>query len=500
MQSTNLEPFNVRQRIQDLRFRTALFINGEFVEALSEKTFNSINPSNGEVLAQISAADEVDVDRAVISARQAFESGHWRTQSPQNRKSVLMSLALLIETHSEELALLESLEVGKPLRDALNIDLPATVNTFRWYAEALDKLYGEVASTPYNSLAYITREPIGVVGVVVPWNFPLYMASWKLAPALALGNSVILKPSERSSLSALRLAELAIEAGLPPGVLNVVPGYGNVAGQALGRHSDVDAIAFTGSTETGKRFLIYSGESNMKSVSLETGGKTPHIVYADTPDLKRVAVAAAWGIFFNQGEVCNAGSRLLVQRDIKDKFLEHLTEVTEKIRLGDPISWDTQMGAIVDARQLERIKSAVTNGLEEGASLLMGGQQVLQDSGGYFFEPTIFTDANNSMSIARKEIFGPVLTVIAFDTLKEAIDIANDSIYGLAAAIWTSDLSNALTSARDLRAGQVWVNNFDGSDITVPWGGYKQSGIGRDKSLHAFNKYSELKATWIEIN
>jgi acyl-CoA reductase-like NAD-dependent aldehyde dehydrogenase len=356
-----------------------------------------------------------------------------------------------------------------------------------------------VAPTGPEAVALIRREPMGVVGAVVPWNFPLMMAAWKIGPALAAGNSLVLKPAEQSPLSVIRLAELAIEAGVPEGVFNVVPGFGETAGQALGRHMDVDCIAFTGSGEVGKYFLKYAGESNMKRIWLECGGKTPNIIMGDAPDLKAAATAAAWGIFFNQGEVCNAGSRLIVQDSVKDEVLERIMEIGRKLRPGDPLDPKTKMGAIVDKTQMERVLSYIEAGKSEGATLRLGGTRVLADKGGYFVEPTVFDGVDNRMKIAQEEIFGPVLSTIAVKDLDEAVRVGNDTIYGLAAAVWTRDITKAHKAAAALRAGVVWVNCFDHGDITVPFGGYRQSGFGRDKSLHALDKYAELKTIWINL-
>ncbi len=475
------------------------FIDGQFTPSASGRCMPSINPANGKVLAHIAECDETDVNRAVASARKAFEDGRWSHRSPKERKLVLQRFADLLNQHLDELALLETLEVGKPIKDTLSLDIPKSANMIRWYAEAIDKQYDEVAPTARNTLAYVTREPLGVIGAVVPWNFPLYLAAYKLGPALATGNSILLKPAEQSSLTALRSAELAMEAGLPEGVFNVVTGTGATAGKALGLHHDVDCIAFTGSPQVAKAFLIYAGQSNMKKVLLEAGGKSPNIVMSDARDLDEVAMQTAWGIFFNQGQVCSAGSRLFVQKFIHEDLVGRIVKIARTMKVGDPLDPSSQIGALVDEPHLGRVLGYVEKGQAEGASLVLGGDRILKDSGGYFMAPTIFDNVKNKMSIAAEEIFGPVLSVISFDTIEEAVGLANDNAYGLGAAIWSSNIDTALSAARRLRAGQVWINNYDASDLSVPWGGFKQSGTGRDKSLHAFDEYTGLKATWIQM-
>ena len=491
---------SLKSQAEGLAFRNQAFIGGDFVAAASGQTFDCVSPLDGRVLTQVASGDAEDIDRAVKAARAAFEDGRWSRLHPAKRKKVLLRWADLIEEHKTELALLETLDMGKPIGDASGIDIPGVANCIRWYGEAIDKIYDEVAPTGSNAVAMMLREPLGVIGAVVPWNFPLLMAAWKMGPALATGNSMVIKPAEQSPLTALRAAELAVEAGLPEGVLNVVPGFGETAGQALGRHMDVDGVAFTGSGEVGKLFMKYSGESNMKRVSLECGGKTPNIVMADAPDLDAAATAAAWAIFFNQGEVCNAGSRLLVEESVKDELLERIMKVGRQIRVGDPLDPTTQMGAMVDNAQMDRVLGYIEKGQAEGAKLAMGGERIMAETGGYYIEPTVFDNVENGMTIAQEEIFGPVLSTISFSDPDEAIRIGNDTIYGLAAAVWTSDINKAHKAAKDLRAGIVWVNCFDAGEISTPFGGFKQSGFGRDKSLHAMEKYTEVKTVWIDIN
>jgi len=477
-----------------------IVIDGQRRHAASGETFSSISPINGRVLGAVARGAQADVDAAVASARAAFEDGRWAGKPPAVRKRLLMRFADKILAAKDELALLETLDMGKPIQYSLSVDVPSAARCIAWYAEAVDKIYDEIAPTGRNALALITREAMGGIGAIVPWNYPMIMAAWKLGPALAAGNSVVLKPSEKSPLTALRLADLAVEAGIPPGVLNVVPGYGQEAGEALALHMDVDAIGFTGSTRTGRRMLDYASRSNLKRVYNELGGKSAFLVFDDFADVQRAAKTVAGSMFFNQGESCNAPSRVLVHERIADEFVAMVANEAPAYPPADPLDPATVMGALVDDTQLKTVMGYIEAGQAEGARLAAGGRRVMADTGGYYVEPTVFDGVSNGMQIAREEIFGPVMAIIRFKTEAEAVQLANNSSYGLQASVWSDNINRAHRVARALRAGTVHVNQYDEDDITVPFGGFKQSGNGRDKSLHAFDKYTELKTTWIRID
>ncbi len=495
-----LELKSIQAAVAGLKFRAQAFIDGRYVPAASGKTFVSINPANGKPLAEIASCDATDVEAAVKAARRSFNQGVWSRQSPSERKAVLLRFADLIEKNLGELALLDCLDAGKPITDCLTMDLPDSVECFRWHAESIDKEFEQVVPTGPDKVAMIVREPLGVIGAILPWNFPFQMAAWKLGPILATGNSVVLKPAGQTSLSVIRLAEIAAEAGIPDGVLNVVPGGGAVIGRALCRHPDVDAVAFTGSTEVGRELLHYSADSNIKRIMLELGGKNPQVLFDDAGDLDFVAGQALSAVFWNMGENCSSGSRLIVQRGLKDKLLARMVELSREWIVGDPLDPATKIGPMIGESHIKRVLEYIETGKREGGKVILGGQRTLLETGGYFVQPTIFEGVTPSMTIAHEEIFGPVLAVLDFETEAEAIALANDTDYGLTASVYTENLSRAHRVARAIRAGTVSVNCFSEGSAATPFGGFKQSGFfGRDKSIFAHHQYCELKTVWMHL-
>ncbi len=489
-----------RRRASAARLDGRAFIHGQRGPALSGATFTTLNPATGKPLAEIARCDVADVDAAVASARAAFDGGAWAGLAPAHRKAALLRLASLIDDHCEELALLEALEAGKPIGECLGTDIPETSACIRWHAEACDKRYDALAPAGRDVVAMVTREPIGVVAAVLPWNFPAQMLAWKLGPALASGNSLVVKPSEHSSLSTLRIAELACEAGIPAGVFNVVTGFGTPVGEALGRHGGVGLVAFTGSTQTGRRFLEYAAQSNLKRVVMECGGKNPQLVLPDVADLDTVAQHAVNAAFWNMGENCSAGSRLFVHASRKDELLGKLLHVLDQWKLGDPLDPEVKLGALIDARQFAKVMGHIERAQAQGCRLVRGGKAALGESGGWFVEPTVFDGVSPDANVAREEVFGPVLALITYESVDDAIRMANDSPYGLAASLWTDDLDAAHRVAARLEAGTVTVNCFGEGDLSTPFGGFKQSGFGgRDKSIYAHDQYCELKTTWIRL-
>jgi gamma-glutamyl-gamma-aminobutyraldehyde dehydrogenase len=477
------------------RLEGRAFINGKLVDAIGGQTFDDISPISGLVVAKVARCGGADVEAAVAAARAAFDAGAWRRTDPGSRKRVLHRFAQLIRDDMDHLAVLETLDVGKPILNSVNVDVTFAADCIAYYAEFADKLYDEVAPTAPHELALVRREPLGVVAAVVPWNYPLIISAWKLGPALLAGNSLVLKPAEQSPLTAIRLGELAVQAGVPPGVLNVVPGFGEETGKPLALHPDVDMVTFTGSTEVGKLMLRYAGESNMKRVALECGGKSPHVVMKDA-DLEAAASGIAWGIYYNAGETCHAGSRVIVHESIKDALIEAITRVTATIPLGHPFDPATQMGALIDQGHMQRVLGYIDSGVSQGAQIALGGKRAFEELGGYYVEATILDGVRPDMRVAREEIFGPVLTVTTFAAEADAVRLANDTIYGLAAAVWTTDMNVAHRLSGALKAGSVWVNTFDRSSLATPFGGFKQSGFGRDRSYHAIDKYTDLKTIW----
>ncbi|MCK4207605.1 aldehyde dehydrogenase [Brucella pituitosa] len=482
--------------------KSQAFINGAWSDAENNAVFDNLNPATGSLLNKIAACSAGDVDRAVKAARAAFEKGSWNGLEPKERKRILLRFAGLVEENATELALLDSIDAGKPLWDCENLDMPDVVNNIRWYAEAIDKVFGKISPTGDGNLGLIVREAVGVVGMVLPWNFPAGTLSWKIGPALASGNSIVIKPAELASLSTLRIAELALEAGIPAGVFNVVPGLGHVTGKALGLHPDVDMLTFTGSTEVGRQFLRYSADSNLKKVVLECGGKSPQIIMDDVGDrIDLIAENLAGAAFWNMGQNCTCGSRILVHSSIKDAFLAALIKATDQWKVGQPTDRSTKLGPLIEASALKRVLDAIETSKAQGAKIVAGGNQALLESGGWFVEATIIDDVKPGMAIAQDEIFGPVVAVLSFDTEEEAVRLANDTPYGLAATVFSNDINVAVRMARKVQAGTVAVNGYGEGDISTPFGGYKTSGFGGyDKGLEAFDQYTQLKSIWVTLD
>lgn len=472
-----------------------LFIDGKWVDSVSGKTFDTLNPATEEVITSIAEGDSADIDLAVTAARKAFEDGPWGKTDARERGRILLRVMDLIEKNKDELALLETLDNGKPISETTNADLPLVIDCLLYYAGCADKIHGETIPVRGEFFNYTLREPVGVVGQIIPWNFPLLMAAWKIAPAIACGNTVVLKPAEQTPLTALRLGEICQEAGLPDGVLNIVPGYGPTAGAALAEHMDVDKIAFTGEYTTG-RIIMQAASKNLKRVSLELGGKSPNIVFADS-DIDSAVAGAMTGIFFNQGEVCCAGSRLFLERSIHDEFVDKLSSRASSLSVGNPEDAGTQMGAQVSKEQFDKILGYIDAGKQEGAKLVTGGERCGEK--GYFIRPTIFDAVDNNMKIAREEIFGPVVSAITFDDVDDMVRQSNLSIYGLAAAVWTRDIKKAHRLAMDLKAGTIWINTYNSFDAASPFGGFKQSGFGRELGIHALELYTQVKSVWISL-
>jgi aldehyde dehydrogenase (NAD+) len=475
---------------------TRLLIDNDWISSESGKTFPTINPSTGEEICQIAEADAADVEKAVRAARAAFERGPWRKMQASDRGRLLHRLADLIETHADELASLESLDNGKPVAVAKAVDVAATVGCYRYFAGWADKVHGKTIPINGDFFCYTRHEPVGVVGQIIPWNFPMLMQAWKLAPALAMGNTVVMKPAEQTPLTALRIGELIVEAGFPEGVVNLLPGYGPTAGATIAQHMDVDKVAFTGSTEVGHLIMEAAAKSNLKRVTLELGGKSPNIVFADT-DLDEAVEGAHFGLFFNHGQCCCAGSRVFVEEKIYDKFVERSGERAKRRRVGDPFDPRTEQGPQVDDIQFEKVMGYIESGRSEGATLVCGGERV--GDRGYFIQPTVFADVQDNMKIAREEIFGPVMSIIPFKSVDEVVARANYTTYGLAAAVWTHDIQKAHAIANSLRAGTVWVNCYNVLDTRAPFGGFKQSGIGRELGEYGLQQYTEVKTVTVKL-
>ncbi len=487
-----------QERALELKPQSQLFIDGKFVDAASGKTFENFSPSDGHLICNVASGDIEDINRAVASAKKAYVSGIWREMNPRDKKAIMLRWAQLLGEHKEELALLEAIDTGRPISDALSVDAPNSTRVIQWYAETIDKTYDEIAPAPRNALAMVTREPLGVIGAVVPWNYPMMITSWKLGPAIAMGNSIVVKPAENSSLSALKMAELAVAAGLPHGVFNVVPGLGSEAGQALARHMDVAKIAFTGSGPTGRKMMQYAAESNMKQVSLELGGKSPQVVLNDCVDLEAAASTIAWAIYYNAGQTCNAGSRIIVEKGVKEELFAHLHKFLESFVVGNQFDPATQMAGLVSELQRDRVNAYLDLIGQDGEKLIFGGEKTTGSD--LLIKPTLIDNVKPDSRLAQEEIFGPVLVAIDAKDEEDALRLANGTEYGLAASVWTNNVARAHKFARKLRAGTVWVNTFDMLDVITPFGGFGASGSGRDKSLHALDAYSALKTTWVDLN
>ena len=486
------------KKASEFKSDAKIFIDGKFMDAASGKTFVNVSPSQNRVIGQIASGDVEDINRAVASAKKVFDAGTWRDMNPRDKKIIMLRWAQLLGEHREELAFLEAIDTGRPISDALSVDAPNSTRVIQWYAETIDKTYDEIAPAPRNALAMITREPLGVIGAVVPWNYPMMITSWKLGPAIAMGNSIVVKPAENSSLSALKMAELAVAAGLPEGVFNVVPGLGAEAGQALARHMDVAKIAFTGSGPTGRKMMAYAAESNMKHVSLELGGKSPQVVLKDCTDLESAASTIAWAIYYNAGQTCNAGSRIIVEKEIKEELFAHLHKFLESFVVGNQFDPATQMAGLVSQVQRDRVNAYLDLIGQDGENVIFGGEKTSGDD--LLIKPTLVDNVKPDSRLAQEEIFGPVLVAIDAKDEDDALRLANATEYGLAASVWTNNIAKAHKFARKLRAGTVWVNTFDMLDVITPFGGFGASGGGRDKSLHAIDAYSALKTTWVDLN
>jgi acyl-CoA reductase-like NAD-dependent aldehyde dehydrogenase len=490
---------DIQQKLNNLKIEKRAFINGQYVEAQDKNIISKQSPIDGRDISGLNACNVKDINLAVESAKRSYESRIWVDLEHTQRQKIILKLADLIEKDIENLALLDTLETGRSLKNCYYDSIPKAIEAIRWFANAIDKVYEQAIPPRKDSFAIITREALGVVGIITPWNDPLVVAFWKITPALLMGNSVVVKPAEQSSFSIIRVAKLTLEAGIPPGVFNVVPGYGHEAGKSLALHSDVRGIFFTGSSFVGKQILQYSGQTNMKKVGLECGGKSPFIVSKKCNDLEKASEVLAKNIFYNQGQICSASSRLIIDKDIKDKFLNLLIKESKKYIPQDPLSLDSEVGAIVSKEQKNRIESYISLGIESGATIITDRNDNVPYSNGIYLNPVIFDNVDKNSKIAQEEIFGPVLVILTFNNIKEAISIANNSKYGLAASIWTNDYDEAYQVSRLLEAGIVHINSYGDDDNTVPFGGIKESGLGKDKSVYAFDEYSNIKTTWMKF-